>query len=239
MLALESLHARYGPIEALRGIDLEVRAGELVCLIGANGAGKSSTLRAISGLLRAARGRIAFDGREIQSLRPDEILKAGIAHCPEGRRVFPYLTVRENLEMGAYVRADASAVAADLERLCEHFPILAERRAQPAGTLSGGEQQMLAIARALMARPRLLLLDEPSLGLAPTVVETTFEIIADIRRSGTTVLMVEQNAYQALRMADRAYVMETGRIVLAGPARELVENDQVRRAYLGAAGVPA
>ena len=233
MLALEGLHARYGPIEALRGIDLEVRAGELVCLIGANGAGKSSTLRAISGLLRAARGRVVFDGREIQSLRADEILKAGIAHCPEGRRVFPYLTVRENLEMGAYVRGDASAVTADVERLCEHFPILAERRAQPAGTLSGGEQQMLAIARALMARPRLLLLDEPSLGLAPTLVETTFEIIADIRRRGTTVLMVEQNAYQALRMADRAYVMETGRIVLSGPSRELLENDQVRRVYLG------
>jgi branched-chain amino acid transport system ATP-binding protein len=233
VLAVEGLHAAYGPIEALRGIDLEVRAGELVCLIGANGAGKSSTLRAISGLLPAARGRIVFDGREIQHLRPDEILKSGIAHCPEGRRVFPYLTVRENLEMGAYVRADAAAVSDDIERLCEHFPILAERRAQPAGTLSGGEQQMLAIARALMARPRLLLLDEPSLGLAPTLIETTFEIIAGIRRTGTTVLIVEQNAYQALRMADRAYVMETGRIVLAGRAHELLENDQVRRAYLG------
>jgi branched-chain amino acid transport system ATP-binding protein len=233
VLAVEGLHAAYGPIEALRGIDLEVRAGELVCLIGANGAGKSSTLRAISGLLPAARGRIVFDGREIQHLRPDEILKSGIAHCPEGRRVFPYLTVRENLEMGAYVRTDAAAVSSDVERLCEHFPILAERRAQPAGTLSGGEQQMLAIARALMARPRLLLLDEPSLGLAPTLIETTFEIIAGIRRTGTTVLIVEQNAYQALRMADRAYVMETGRIVLAGRAHELLENDQVRRAYLG------
>ena len=233
MLALEGLHAAYGPIDAIRGIDVEVRAGELVCLIGANGAGKSSTLRAISGLLPAARGRILFDGREIQRLRPDEILSAGIAHCPEGRRIFPYLTVRENLEMGAYVRRDAAAVASDVDRLCALFPILAERRAQPAGTLSGGEQQMLAIARALMARPRLLLLDEPSLGLAPALVDTTFEIIADIRRRGTTVLMVEQNAYRALRMADRAYVMETGRIVLSGPAHELLDNDQVRRAYLG------
>jgi branched-chain amino acid transport system ATP-binding protein len=233
MLVLDGVHAAYGAVEAIRGLDLEVRQGELVCLIGANGAGKSSTLRAISGLLAPTRGRIVFEGREIHRLAPDAILAAGIAHCPEGRRVFPYLTVEENLSMGAYVRRDRRAVAEDVQRLCEHFPILAERRRQAAGTLSGGEQQMLAIARALMSRPRLLLLDEPSLGLAPTVVETTFEIIADIRRRGTTVLMVEQNAYLALRMADRAYVMETGRIALAGPARELLENDHVRRAYLG------
>jgi branched-chain amino acid transport system ATP-binding protein len=233
MLSVEALHAAYGPIAALRGLDLDVRAGELVCLIGANGAGKSSTLRAISGLLPATRGRILFEGREIHRRPPDEILAMGIAHCPEGRRVFPYLTVEENLEMGAWVRHDRRSVVSDIARLCEHFPILAERRRQAAGTLSGGEQQMLAIARALMARPRLLLLDEPSLGLAPTVVETTFRIIEEIRGGGTTVLMVEQNAYLALRMADRAYVMETGRISLAGQARDLLQNDDVRRAYLG------
>ena len=233
LLSVEDLHAAYGPVAALRGLDLTVGRGELVCLIGANGAGKTSTLRAISGLLPTARGRIVFDGRPIHTAEPAAILEAGIAHCPEGRRVFPYLTVQENLEMGAYVRRDRRAVADDLQRVCEHFPILAERRRQMAGTLSGGEQQMLAIARALMARPRLILFDEPSLGLAPTVVETTFAIIADIRRRGTTVLMVEQNAYLALRMADRGYVMETGRIVLEGPAAELLRNDHVRRAYLG------
>jgi branched-chain amino acid transport system ATP-binding protein len=210
-----------------------VQAGELVCLIGANGAGKTSTLRAISGLLPASAGRIVFDGREIQGRQPADILDAGIAHCPEGRRVFPHLTVEENLAMGAYVRRDRQAVAEDLQTVCAHFPILAERRRQMAGTLSGGEQQMLAIARALMARPRLILFDEPSLGLAPAVVDTTFQVIADIRRRGTTVLMVEQNAYLALRMADRGYVMETGRIVLAGRARDLLADDHVRRAYLG------
>ena len=233
MLELHGLRAAYGPVEALRGVDLEVRAGELVCLLGANGAGKSSTLRAISGLVRPTGGRIVFDGRTISGLEPAAILTAGIAHCPEGRRVFPYLTVQENLVMGAFVRRDRDGIAADLERVCAHFPILGERRRQAAGTLSGGEQQMLAIGRALMARPRLILFDEPSLGLAPTVVETTFGIIADIRRQGTTVLMVEQNAYLALQMADRGYVMETGRIVLSGAARELMTNDHVRRAYLG------
>ena len=234
MLELAGLRAAYGPIEALRGVDLEVRAGELVCLLGANGAGKSSTLRTISGLVRPTAGRIVFDGRPIAGLPPAAILAAGIAHCPEGRRVFPYMSVEENLAMGAYVRRDQRGVAEDLERVCTHFPILGERRRQAAGTLSGGEQQMLAIGRALMARPRLILFDEPSLGLAPTVVETTFAIIADIRRQGTTVLMVEQNAYLALAMADRAYVMETGRIVLGGSARDLLADDHVRRAYLGA-----
>jgi branched-chain amino acid transport system ATP-binding protein len=233
VLELHGLRAAYGPVEALRGVDLEVRAGELVCLLGANGAGKSSTLRAISGLVRPTGGRIVFDGRTISGLEPAAILTAGVAHCPEGRRVFPYLTVQENLVMGAFVRRDRDGIAADLERVCAHFPILGERRRQAAGTLSGGEQQMLAIGRALMARPRLILFDEPSLGLAPTVVETTFGIIADIRRQGTTVLMVEQNAYLALQMADRGYVMETGRIVLSGAARELMTNDHVRRAYLG------
>jgi branched-chain amino acid transport system ATP-binding protein len=233
MLRLEGVRAGYGPIDALRGLDLEVREGELVCLLGANGAGKSSTLRAISGLLRPRAGRIVFGGADIHGREPSDVLRAGIAHCPEGRRVFPYLTVRENLTMGAYVRRDAAAVAADLERVYTHFPILADRRRQAAGTLSGGEQQMLAIGRALMARPRLIMFDEPSLGLAPTVVETTFAIIGDIRRSGTTVLMVEQNARLALRMADRGYVMEAGRIVLSGAARELMHNDHVRAAYLG------
>jgi len=233
MLRLEGVRAGYGPIDALRGLDLEVRAGELVCLLGANGAGKSSTLRAISGLLRPREGRIVFDGGDIQGREPSDVLRAGIAHCPEGRRVFPYLTVRENLAMGAYVRRDGAAIAADLERVYAHFPILGDRRHQAAGTLSGGEQQMLAIGRALMARPKLILFDEPSLGLAPTVVETTFAIIGDIRRSGTTVLMVEQNARLALRMADRGYVMEAGRIVLSGAARDLLHNDHVRAAYLG------
>jgi branched-chain amino acid transport system ATP-binding protein len=204
-----------------------------VCLIGANGAGKTSTLRAISGLLRPRAGRILLDGQPIEHLEPAEILARGVAHCPEGRRVFPYLTVEENLLMGAYVRRDRGAIASDLDRVYAHFPILAERRRQTAGTLSGGEQQMLAIGRALMSRPRLILFDEPSLGLAPTVVETTFGIIAGIRAEGATVLMVEQNAYLALRLADRAYVMETGSIVLAGRAADLLADEKVRRAYLG------
>jgi branched-chain amino acid transport system ATP-binding protein len=233
VLRLEAVDARYGRIAALDGVSLTVGAGELVCLIGANGAGKSTTLKTISGLVRAAAGRILFDGREIQALAPQEILRRGIAHCPEGRRVFPHMSVRENLEMGAYVRSDAAAVVGDLDRVFAHFPILGERRRQAAGTLSGGEQQMLAIGRALMARPRLILFDEPSLGLAPTVVEAVFEIIVGIKREGTTVLMVEQNAWMALRIATRAYVMETGRIALAGPARELLEDEHVKRAYLG------
>jgi branched-chain amino acid transport system ATP-binding protein len=233
VLEISGLRAAYGPVEALRGIDLQVDAGELVCLLGANGAGKSTTLRTISGLLRPTAGRIVFDGQPIAGREPGMILQAGIAHCPEGRRVFPYLSVEENLLMGAYVRRDGAGIAADLERVCGHFPVLGERRRQAAGTLSGGEQQMLAIARALMARPKLILFDEPSLGLAPTLVETTFAIIADIRRQGTTVLMVEQNAYLALRMADRAYVLETGRVVLAGAAADLMADDHVRRAYLG------
>jgi branched-chain amino acid transport system ATP-binding protein len=233
MLALEGVAARYGRITALQDVTLTVGAGELVCLIGANGAGKTTTLKTISGLLHPAAGRILLDGDEIQGLTPREILQRGIAHCPEGRRVFPYMTVRENLEMGAYVRADAGAVAADLDRVFDHFPILAERRRQVAGTLSGGEQQMLAIGRALMARPRLILFDEPSLGLAPTMVEAVFAIIAGIQREGTTVLMVEQNAHMALQLATRAYVMETGRVTLEGLARELANNQHVKQAYLG------
>jgi branched-chain amino acid transport system ATP-binding protein len=232
-LTLDGVAARYGRVNALDGVSITVGAAELVCLIGANGAGKTTALKTISGLVRAVAGRIVFDGREIHRLPPQEILRRGIAHCPEGRRVFPHMTVRENLEMGAYVRTDAGAVAADLDRVLAHFPILAERRRQPAGTLSGGEQQMLAIGRALMARPRLILFDEPSLGLAPAMVETVFEIIGGIQREGTTVLMVEQNAWMALRIATRAYVMETGRITLEGPARELAANERVKQAYLG------
>ena len=233
MLTLDAVSARYGRITALQDVTLAVDAGELVCLIGANGAGKTTTLKTISGLLHPAAGRILLDGDEIHGLTPREILRRGIAHCPEGRRVFPYMTVRENLEMGAYVRTDAGMVTADLDRVLSHFPILAERRRQAAGTLSGGEQQMLAIGRALMARPRLILFDEPSLGLAPTMVEAVFEIIAGIRREGTTVLMVEQNAHMALQLATRAYVMETGRVTLEGPARELANNPHVKQAYLG------
>ena len=233
MLALEGVTARYGRTTAIDGVSLSVAPGELVCLIGANGAGKTTTLRTISGLVVPAAGRIVFDGAPIHGLPPQEILRRGIAHCPEGRRVFPYMSVRENLDMGAHVRSDRAQVGTDLERVFFHFPILAERRRQPAGTLSGGEQQMLAIGRALMARPRLILFDEPSLGLAPTVVERVFEVIAGIRRAGTTVLMVEQNAYMALELATRAYVMEVGQIVLEGPSRELLTNEQVKRAYLG------
>jgi branched-chain amino acid transport system ATP-binding protein len=233
MLALDAVAARYGRITALHSVSLTVGAGELVCLIGSNGAGKTTTLKTISGLLHPAAGRILLDGSEIHGLTPREILQRGIAHCPEGRRVFPYMTVKENLEMGAYVRADAREIAGDLDRVLGHFPILAERRRQSAGTLSGGEQQMLAIGRALMARPRLILFDEPSLGLAPTIVETVFTIIAGIQREGTTVLMVEQNAHMALQLATRAYVIETGRVTLEGLARDLANDPHVRQAYLG------
>ena len=233
MLTLEGITARYGAVTALSDISLHVGAGEFVCLVGANGAGKTTTLKVISGLVPAVSGRIVFAGADIRGAAPQAILKRGIAHCPEGRRVFPYMTVHENLAMGAYVRTDATAIASDMERVFSHFPILAERRAQAAGTLSGGEQQMLAIGRALMARPRLILFDEPSLGLAPTIVESVFAIIAGIQREGTTVLMVEQNAYMALQLATRAYVMETGRIVLEGAARDLAEDEHVKKAYLG------
>jgi branched-chain amino acid transport system ATP-binding protein len=233
MLRLESVSAGYGRVGVLAEVNLEVRRGDIVCLVGANGAGKTTTLKTISGLLRPSAGRIVFEGQDIGGRKPQDILRLGIAHCPEGRRVFPHLTVQENLAMGAYVRRDTAAVAADLERMLAHFPVLAERRRQAAGTLSGGEQQMLAIGRALMARPRLIMFDEPSLGLAPTVIETTFRIIGEIQKDGTTVFMVEQNAYMALRMATRAYVMETGRITREGPARELLDDEHVKKAYLG------
>jgi branched-chain amino acid transport system ATP-binding protein len=204
-----------------------------VCLLGANGAGKTTTAKTISGLLRPRGGRVTFLDARIDGRPAHEILRAGIAHCPEGRRIFPEMTVRENLEMGAFVRGRAARTAEDLERVLERFPVLRQRAKQLGGTLSGGEQQMLAIARALMSGPKLLVLDEPSLGLSPTMVEATFELITEIRRQGMTVLMVEQNAYLALRMADRGYVMETGRTVLEGTARALLDNEHVRRAYLG------
>jgi len=233
MLALEDVRVAYGNVEVLRGVSLRVTAGELVCLLGANGAGKTTTAKTISGLLRPRGGRVTFLDARIDGRPAHEILRAGIAHCPEGRRIFPEMTVRENLEMGAFVRGRAGRTAEDLERVLERFPVLRQRAAQLGGTLSGGEQQMLAIARALMSGPKLLVLDEPSLGLSPAMVERTFELIAEIRREGMTVLMVEQNAYLALRMADRGYVMETGRTVLEGTARALLDNEHVRRAYLG------
>ncbi len=233
MLRLEGLRAGYGPIEALRGLDLEVQQGELVCLLGANGAGKSSTLRTISGLLRPRAGRIVFDGAEIQGRDPSEVLRAGIAHCPEGRRVFPYLTVQENLAMGAYVRRDGAAITADLARVYAHFPILAERRRQAAGTLSGGEQQMLAIGRGLMGEPRLLMLDEPSLGLSPLLVEEMFALIGRLNREGLAILLVEQNVVQSLAIAHRAYVLENGRVTLSGKAADLAQDPDLRRSYLG------
>jgi branched-chain amino acid transport system ATP-binding protein len=233
VLRVEGITVRYGNVPALRDVSLEVQEGELVTLIGANGAGKTTTLRAISGLLPLAAGSITFDGQPIGNASPKRVLALGIAHCPEGRRVFPLLTVRENLEMGAYLRRDGGAVGADLERMFERFPRLKERLAQPAGTLSGGEQQMLAIARALMSRPRLVLFDEPSLGLAPNFVARVFEIVEEIRRDGATVLMVEQNAFAALEMSDRSYLIETGQVVQHGTGAALLADEHVRRAYLG------
>ena len=233
MLTVENLECRYGKVSAVRGLSLDVKQGELVTLIGANGAGKTTTLKAISGVLRPAAGRIRFDGEEITGMPAKQIIARGIAHCPEGRHVFPYMTVRENLEMGCYLRRDSHAIAADMERLFGRFPILAERRDQAAGTLSGGEQQMLAISRALMSRPKLVLFDEPSLGLAPNIVERTFEIITQIRAEGVTVMMVEQNAFAALELSDRSYVLEQGRVTLSGTGAELLNNPQVKRAYLG------
>ena len=233
MLEIDNIVCCYGKVQALKRVSLVVRKGELVTLIGANGAGKTTTLKAISGLLPLASGRMLFEGEDITRASPRTILSRGIAHCPEGRHVFPDMTVHENLEMGCYLRSDAAATAADMERIFESFPVLAERRRQVAGTLSGGEQQMLAIGRALMSRPKLILFDEPSLGLAPNIVERTFEIILRIRAEGTTVLMVEQNAYAALDMCDRAYLLESGTLTLEGTGRELIDNPHIRKAYLG------
>jgi len=233
LLTPEGVTVAYGAVEVLHGVSLRVDEGEMVCLLGANGAGKSTTVRTISGLLRPTAGRITFLGERLDGRPAHAVLTRGIAQCPEGRRIFPEMTVRENLEMGAYVRGGAGARPDDLARAFHHFPRLEERAGQLGGTLSGGEQQMLAIARALMSGPRLLLLDEPSLGLAPTMVATVFRVIREIRRQGVTVLMVEQNAALALQMADRAYVMESGRIALGGPAKDLLHNADIRRAYLG------
>jgi branched-chain amino acid transport system ATP-binding protein len=234
LLTVANLQVHYGAIRALEGVSLEVNQGEIVTMIGANGAGKSTTIRTISGLVRPSQGEILFEGKPLHHMRAHEIVALGVGQSPEGRRVFANMTVRENLDLGAYTRAKhRDQVRSDMERVFELFPRLKEREAQSAGTLSGGEQQMLAIGRALMARPRLLMLDEPSLGLAPFLVQNIFQIIRDINQQGVTILLVEQNANQALRIAHRGYVLETGRVVLADSAAELLQNDSVRKAYLG------
>ena len=233
MLDLADVHTYYGNIRALRGLSLTVKPGEIVTLIGANGAGKTTTLRTILGIVRPRRGTVSFNSRRLDTLATDRIVRLGIAQSPEGRHIFPRMTVLENLELGAFARADREGIAPDLERVLALFPRLRERLAQKGGTLSGGEQQMLAISRALMARPALLLLDEPSMGLSPILVETIFRIIQDINRQGTTILLVEQNARMALRVAHRGYVIQTGRIVLHDAAPELLRSDLVRKTYLG------
>ena len=233
LLSVESVHVYYGNIQAVKGVSLDVRRGEIATLIGANGAGKTTTLRAISGLLKPREGQILFGGRRIDNQPAHAVVRAGVGHAPEGRRVFGRLTVRENLEMGAFSRNDPGGVREDFDRVYTLFPILRERTTQTAGTLSGGQQQMLAIGRALMGRPQLLMLDEPSLGLAPLVVEKIFEVLREINAQGTTVLLVEQNAQMALRLADRGYVLETGDVVLTDTGDALLANEQVRKAYLG------
>jgi branched-chain amino acid transport system ATP-binding protein len=233
MLQLDDVHTFYGSIQALKGISLEVREGEIVTLIGANGAGKSTTLRSINGLNTPREGKIVFQGKDITRKPPHDIVEMGISQSPEGRRLFPHMTVLENLEMGAFQRKDRSRIREDLDRVNHLFPRLAERKGQRAGTLSGGEQQMVAIGRALMARPKVLMLDEPSMGLAPIFVEKIFEIIKEINEQGTTILLVEQNALMALDAADRGYVLETGRVALADDAKSLRENEQVQKTYLG------
>lgn len=233
MLKIDNIDVYYGAIHALKSISLEVKEGEIVTLIGANGAGKSTTLRTISGLLKPKTGSITFLGQDIAGVRAHEIVKKGISQVPEGRRVFAEMTVMENLDLGAFVRKDKAGIQQDLKHVFELFPRLEERKNQSAGTLSGGEQQMLAMGRALMSRPKLLLLDEPSMGLAPLLIKEIFNIIVDINKSGTTVLLVEQNANMALSIANRAYVLETGRITLSGSAKELAASEDVRKAYLG------
>lgn len=233
MLKVDELGVYYGNIQALKGVSLEVNQGEIVTLIGANGAGKSTLLKSLSGLLKPKQGDIQYMGGSIAGKPAQEIVKAGISHVPEGRRVFANMSVEENLELGAYLRTDKRGIREDMENVYRLFPRLLERRKQLSGTLSGGEQQMLAMGRALMARPKLLLLDEPSMGLAPLLVKTIFEIIVEINRTGTTVLLVEQNANMALSIAHRAYVIETGKVVISGTAAELQASDQVKQAYLG------
>jgi branched-chain amino acid transport system ATP-binding protein len=233
LLELRDVHVRYGGIEAVKGITFEVDEGELVTLIGGNGAGKTTTLKTISGLRRPSEGTILFEGRPIEATPAHEIVDLGVCHAPEGRRIFPRMTVHENLEMGAYGRKDHSSIKDDYERVYTLFPVLRQRIKQKGGTLSGGEQQMLAIGRALMGRPRLMMLDEPSMGLAPLVVEKIFGLLREIHDQGTTILLVEQNAQAALRLADRGYVIESGEIVLTDDAKALLGNEQVRKAYLG------
>jgi branched-chain amino acid transport system ATP-binding protein len=234
ILEVEEIHSFYGNIHALKGVSLTVEKGEIVTLIGANGAGKSTTLRTISGLMKPRKGKVIFEGEDLQAYKPHEIVKKGIAMVPEGRRIFAQLTVSENLDMGAFIRDDRNGVASDLERVFTLFPRLKERRSQVAGTLSGGEQQMLATARAMMARPRMLLLDEPSMGLAPVLVEAIFDTIERINKEeGTTVLLVEQNALMALSIANRGYVLQTGEILVADSAINLKQNEMVQKSYLG------
>jgi len=237
MLKVNDINVYYGPIHAIKGVSFEVNEGEIVALIGANGAGKSTILKTISGLLRPKTGSITFMGKDITRMEAHKIVQQGIAHCPEGRRIFLKMTVMENLELGAYSRQGRGSgrkqIQEDLDKVFSLFPKLKERQKQPAGTLSGGEQQMLAMGRALMSRPKMLLLDEPSMGLAPMIVKDVFRIIQEINRAGTTVLLVEQNAHLALNTASRAYVLETGKVVLQGGSQELLKNDQVRQAYLG------
>jgi branched-chain amino acid transport system ATP-binding protein len=233
MLSLINLHVNYGKIAAVQSLSLDVYPGEIVTLIGSNGAGKSTTLRTISGLLRPRSGEVQFEGRKINGLHGHQVVKRGICHSPEGRRIFPRMTVSENLDLGAFLRTDSDGVAEDRKRVLELFPVLAERLSQKAGTLSGGEQQMLAVGRALLGKPKLLLLDEPSMGLAPVLVDLIFHTIQEIRDRGITVLLVEQNALAALEIADYAYVLESGNLVLQAPAARLLEDDSVTRAYLG------
>ena len=232
VLKCENLHVYYGSIHAIKGVSFEVGEGEIVTLIGANGAGKSTTLNTVGGLLRPRDGIVEFEGKSILGVAPHKVVSEGMALCPEGRRVFAQLSVKENLEMGAYTRP-ASEIPETLEKVYEHFPRLKERQAQMAGTLSGGEQQMLAMGRALMSKPRLMMLDEPSMGLAPILVDQIFEIIKALNKAGTTILLVEQNAQMALSIADRAYVLETGRIVNTGTGKDLLNDDSVKKAYLG------
>jgi branched-chain amino acid transport system ATP-binding protein len=232
-LVVEDVHAFYGHIHALHGVSITVEEGEIVTLIGANGAGKSTTLKTIAGFLRPRPGRVLLEGRPIQGLAPHDVTRRGVCLVPEGRRIFPRMTVLENLQMGAFARSNAEEIRADLDRVCRLFPRLQERLTQTAGTLSGGEQQMLAIGRGLMARPKILLLDEPSMGLAPVLVELIFKTVQEINAEGVTILLVEQNALMALSIARRGYVLETGRVVLADRAESLRENDLVRKSYLG------
>ena len=233
MLKIESIHAGYGPLEVLSGVSLEVRKGEIVTMIGSNGAGKTTTLMCVSGIVPIRAGKILFEGEEIHRVPADQLVRRGLAQVPEGRKIFPRLSVLENLEMGAFLRRDKAGIAADQEKVFTLFPILKERRAQLGGTLSGGEQQMLAIGRALMSQPRMLLMDEPSMGIAPMLVLRIFDAVRVLNQEGMTVLLVEQNARQALKLANRGYVLENGRIVMTDDAAKLAESDEVRKAYLG------